>query len=604
MSNSSKPKDVLVRFSVDGLDQELHVLQFTGSEELSRLFRFDVSLAAASADVDFSRVVGRMGVLALTGESGTSYVHGLVSSFQLRDKGRRFTVYHAVIVPLAWRLKHRWDCRIFQKKNIKQIIEKVLGDGKVPHKFHLAGGKAPPTREYCVQYRESDWNFVARLLEEEGFFFYFEQQQKKHVLHLGNDYSVHPQISGSARVEFHAPDTTTPGAEHIHSLFYTEQVRPGGAAMTDYNFQKPNLSLSASRAEKLDADLELYDYPGLYEIPERGSTLADIRLQEAQAPREQGEGHSDCIRLTCGHYFTLDGYYRKKLNGKRYLLTRVVHRGEKHQDLESGAVSRRIRYSNAFTCMPRKVPFRPARVTPKPRVEGSQTAIVVGPASEEIYTDKYGRVKVQFHWDRLGKSNEHSSCWVRVSQLWAGKSWGAMFVPRIGHEVIVDFLEGDPDRPIIIGRVYHAQNPVPHSLPANKTVSTIKSDSSLGGGGSNEIRFEDKKGSEQVYVHAQKDNHLVVENDRTSLIKHDRTETVVNDQTVTVQNNRGLVVTKDSRHTATNITLEATASITLKVGGSMMVLKPSELTINGSTVTAQADGGLCTIKGRLVKINC
>ena len=606
MSESSSSNDVLVSFAVQGLElaQDFHVLQFQGQEEISRLFRFDLMLAADSADVAFDKVVGRMAVLTLTGARGARYVHGLVAAFQLRDKGRRFTVYQATIVPLAWRLKHRTDCRIFQKKNIQQIIDKVLSDGKVEHKFHLKGGKAPPTREYCVQYRESDWSFVARLLEEEGFFFFFENLQQKHVLHMGNDYNVHPPIAGEAVVPFHAPDTTTPGEEHISSLFYQEQVRSGSVTLNDFNFEKPNLDLKAPKPGKRDADLEVYDYPGLYEVPERGATLADIRREESEALRALGEGQSDCTRLSCGHHFTLDGYYRKGLNKKRFLITRVSHRGEKHQDLEAGAVSNRIRYSNAFHCMPRKTPFRPLRITPRPRVEGCQTAIVVGPSTEEIYTDKHGRVKVHFHWDRLGQRNEHSSCWVRVSQLWAGKSWGAMFIPRIGHEVIVDFLEGDPDRPIIIGRVYHAQNPVPHTLPANKTQSTIKSDSSLGGGGSNEIRFEDKKGKEEVYLHAQKDYDLVVENDRTSLVKHDRKETVVNDQSVTVQNNRSLAVTNASSHTAKTILLQASESITLKVGSSVVVLKPSELTINGGAVTASADGGLCTIKGRLVKINC
>ena len=603
MSEASR-KDVLASFKVDGLKHELHVLQFAGVEEVSRLFQFQLTLAASSSEIKFDQVVGRAATLTLSGAGGVRHVNGLVSSLQLRDQGRRHTVYQLTLVPRAWRLQHRHDCRIFQRKDITQIIGKLLKAAGVKHKFHLKGNKAPQSREYCVQYRESDWNYVCRLLEEEGFFFFFEHQEKSHVMHMGNDFHVHPKLAGKATVPFHDPDSAAPGAEHIFSLFYQQQIRTGAVTLEDYNFQKPNLELRSAKASSKDAELERYDYPGCYELPEEGVALAGLQLEEQQATRQQGDGHSDCIRFTSGHHFKLDGYYRKELNGKPYTLISVSHRGEKHADLEAGAVSNRIRYSNTFRCIPRAVPYRPPRVTPTPRVEGSQTAVVVGPSTEEIHTDKYGRVKVQFHWDRQGKHNEHSSCWVRVSQLWAGKSWGAMFIPRIGHEVVVDFLEGDPDRPLIIGRVYHAHNPVPYDLPANKTRSTIKSDTTPGGGGSNELRFEDKKGGEQVFMHAQKDHDLVVENDRTSLVKRDRTETVQRDQQVTVQNNRTLAVTKDSKHTATNITLEATASITLKVGSSTLVLKPSEVTCDGANISTVASGGLVTIKGRLVRINC
>ncbi len=614
MSDTSR--DVLVTFKVEGIEDELHVLSFQGEETVSEFFQFNLVLGCSSADIDFQKVVGQPALLTLKNKQGTRYFHGISSRFVQQEKARRFTVYTLTLVPKTWRLFHRKDCRIFQKKHIKAIIsDEILKKANIEHKFRTKGGKDPEKREYCVQYRESDWNFIARLLEEEGFFYFFEHKSDKHVLQIGNDYQLHPDIQGDdATINYHPPDTTTPDEEHIYRLQYSEEVRSGKVTINDFNFEKPSLDFKSPDKAKLDTDLEVYDYPGLFMLPETGGDLAKVRVEELQAMRKVVEGESDCIRFCAGYSFTLDKHHRKALNKKKYMLVRVSHFGEKHSDLEAGAVSERIRYSNSFQCIQRDVPYRPLRITPKPQVMGCQTAIVTGPSTEEIYTDKHGRVKVQFHWDRLGKSDENSSCWIRVSQLWAGQSWGAMWIPRIGQEVIVDFLEGDPDRPIITGRVYHAQNPPPYSLPAEKTKSTIKSNSSKGGGGSNEIRFEDKKGSEEIYTHAQKDQNEKVENNMSTSVGNDQSISVGHDRSVTTENDETITITKGKRvrtvvtgtdevkvETATRtVTVKGDSTLNVTTGGRTVKVDTKGYTLDvkkGLAITVATGGAATTISG-------
>ncbi len=595
-----KPLDVLTGFKIQGLDDKLHVLEFQLEEGLSQLFRLEIDLACENAKIPFDKVMGKAALFGLQNEQGPSYLHGMVSRMQQRERGRKFTVYHATVVPKAWRLLHRHDCRIFQNKSVKQIVEAILGKASVDHSFRVKGNQPLQPREYCVQYRESDWAFICRLLEEEGYFFFFQHDKGKHTMMIGNDLHLHPKISGDSTLAYHHGDHAAPGGEHIFSLLYEENVRTGMVTLNDYNFEKPTLPLKENGKHRQDMDLEIYDYPGMYELPATGKSLAGVRLEEQQVVRQMAACQSDSIRLRSGYSFTLAGHDRDDLNKKEYLLTRVMHVGEKHQDLEAGAVSQRIRYSNSFNIIPKNTPYRPPRVTPRPFVRGAQTAVVVGPSGEEIYTDKHGRVKVHFHWDRLGKRDQDSSCWIRVSQLWAGQGWGAMYIPRIGQEVIVDFLEGDPDRPIITGRVYHAQNVPPYGLPAEKTKSTIKSNSTIGGGGSNEIRFEDKKGQEEVYIHAQKDQNQVIENDhtikigndQTRTIQHNRTSTMVDgDDTFTIKKGDQKVALKSGDQTISvtgKIAIDATTSITLRCGGSTIKMDPGKIAINAP----------------LVKINC
>jgi type VI secretion system secreted protein VgrG len=550
----------LFLFEVTGLGEQLKVLRFSGSEGMSSLYEFQVEVACENQDLDFAQVVGKPGLLSLNGELVPRYVHGIVSRFEQVNEQPRYAIYRLTVVPTVWRLQHRFDCRIFQRLDTQAILKKVFEAAGVPAeavRFSLVNSYEP--RDYCVQYRESDWAFACRLMEEDGIFYFFEHQEDKHVLVLGDKESALKPIEGVEILPFRRSTGGVVQEDHVLQFRRTQEVRPGKTSLRDFNFKKPGLPMEAQSEAEVDADLEVYDYPGEYQDPGRGSTakgttIARLRLEAWQASRLQAQGESDCERMAPGRLFTLLEHSREDYNG-RYLLTQVSHMGSQPQVLEEESQQGEFSYSNYFTCIPEKVPFRPAPVTPKPHVRGVQTAVVVGPSGEEIHVDEWGRVKVQFHWDRQGKLDENSSCWVRVSQLWAGEGWGAMFIPRIGQEVIVDFIEGDPDRPLIIGRVYNGANLVPYELPAHKTKSTIKSNSSQGGAGYNELRFEDEKRKEQFFMHAERNMDVHVKNDSFENILHDRHQTIgssgkdgkVGDQNELVYRDKSLTVHRHSQ---------------------------------------------------------
>jgi type VI secretion system secreted protein VgrG len=536
------------KFEIDGLASHTWVARVQGDEAISQLFQFDLDLTSDERDIPFSDVVGHPALLTLeTEKQAPRYVHGIVSRFEQGEEGKRLSAYHATLVPRAWRLLHRHDARIFQELKVPEIIEKVLTTaGLSGTDYRLAVLGQHPVREYCVQYRESDWAFISRLMEEEGIFCFFEHHPDKHVLVMADDPGVYKPIDAPATLVFRPPLGALAHSESVARFWYAEEVRPGKVTLTDFNFKKPNLSLLASSQAPDDPDLEVYDYPGEYDAPGDGASLTKVRLEEWQSIRKAGEGESGCMRFTPGYLFTLSEHGRDEYN-RRYLITRVHHSGAQPQMGEAGSTE--DSYLQRFQVIPDDVPFRPARRTQRPTVKGVQTAIVVGPGGEEIHTDEHGRVKVQFHWDRQGKHDEKSSCWIRVSQLWAGPGWGAMYIPRIGQEVIVDFIEGDPDRPIVVGRVYHGTNVPPYPLPAEKTKSTIKSNSSPGGGGSNEFRFEDKKGQEEIYLHGQKDWTIKIEHDKNQRVGHDETLEVGNDRTKTVKHDETLEVDHDRTKT-------------------------------------------------------
>jgi type VI secretion system secreted protein VgrG len=518
----SSAHEVKVSFVIQGLDKELRVVSLSGDEGLSTLFLFHVELACEDSGLSMDSVVGKEGCLTLSSREGDRTLHGMVGRLQQRETRREgswsFTFYRLTLVPKAWQLRHRVDCRIFQKKTVKEIVSGILDGAHVKYKFH-SSGEEPRTREYCVQFRESDWAFVSRLLEEEGYFYYFVHGESGHELQIGCDFQHHRDIPGEDVVPFHVRDGLVTGQEHIFSFFYGQAMKSGRVTLEDFNFEKPGLELMTSTSGSLDEKLEVYDYPGRYQSQEEGRRQAKLRLEAIEATRRQAEGESSCPRLVAGHYFVLDGYERQELNGQRFLLTRVHHEAGPAggASVGEGVLDRAISYSNRFTCIPRAVPFRPRRRTPKPRITGVQTAIVQTETGE-IDTRELAQVHVKFHWDRREGTDKQLTCWIRVAQIWAGGAWGALVMPRKGQEVIVEFEDGDPDRPIITGRVYNGRSVPPYLLPRDQTMSTLMSRTSPGGGGFNEIRFEDKKGQEELFTRAQLDqNEIVLRNQSTNV---------------------------------------------------------------------------------------
>lgn len=540
------------------LGQDLLFHRMSGREDLSQLFEYQIDLLSARSDISPDEIMGKNVTVKLELPNNNSrFYNGFVTRFtQMGTTGRYYT-YHATVRPWLWFLTRTADCRIFPKMTVPKIVEKVLKEHSVVDvEFDLSGNYSE--WEYCVQYRETDFNFVTRLMEQEGIYFFFKHKDKRHTMIVADSYTTHETAPGCESIPFIPTGRATrPTQEHFETWSFEREIMPGRYVMDDYNFETPSLELQTKtqipRKHAL-ADYEIYDYPGEYEVRGEGEHYVKRRLEEVQAQFELFHAKGNARGLAVGNLFKLTGHTRQDQN-REYLVVGASYNLEysEYESLEGGGGSQ---YSCGFTTMSSSEPFRPPRTTPKPIVQGPQTAVVTGPSGDEIYTDKYGRVKVQFHWDREGKHDENASCWIRVSHPWAGKNWGAISIPRIGQEVIVDFLEGDPDRPIITGRVYNAEQMPPWDLPANATQSGILSRSSKGAGvpNANAIRMEDKKGEEQMWIHAEKNQDIEVENDEThwvghdrkktidhdeiTMVKHDRTETVVNNETITIGVNR------------------------------------------------------------------
>jgi len=498
-----------------------------------------------TAGFPVNKVLGQAMTVALPLPSGgTRYFHGLVTQFRHQGAAEDCFLYRAVLRPWLWFLTRTSNCRIFQELSVPDIIKKVFEDNKFSD-FKLELSNTYKPRNYCVQYRETDFNFVSRLMEYEGIFYFFEHKQDKHTLVIADSANAHQTIAGYATIPYFPPENVGQRKQdHIYEWHTAHEVESGTYVLNDYDFEKPKSGLVAKFTEKKlhsHAEGEQYDYPGNYFEHPIGESYANIRLNELQTNHEVIQGRGNAIGLTTGMLFTLKEHYLAPENAKHVVISAnflIVSNQYRSTSAEE------THYECSFKAICSTQQFRPQRLTPVPFVQGPQTATVVGKSGEEIWTDKYGRIKVQFHWERNGKQNETSSCWIRVATPIAGKQWGWVSLPRMGQEVVVSFLEGNPDRPLITGSVYNALQMPPYALPANQTQSGLKSRSSKEGNADNfnEFRFEDKKGSEQVYLHAEKNQDIEVEHDETHWVGHDRSKTVDNNETVNIGKNRSETV--------------------------------------------------------------
>ena len=636
---------------------KLLLLTFNGYEAISELFRFQLEVAAKKdEEIDFDKLIGKAISFGIKGTDDNEPRHfdGVCIEFSEGTRDREFKYYSIVVAPKLWMLTQRRNCRIFQQKSVQDILTTILAGLDTDVRLQVTY----QPREFCVQYNESEFDFASRLMEEEGIAYYFKFAEGSHTMVLLDNPQGHQEVPGGNSYTF---ETQTGGnrfddEERIGSWRRIQSWSSAKYTLWDHNFQlsdkhlesektiNPETVSAGTKTHKLKVNgneaFEVFEFPGNYakrfdgisssggeQASELNKIFSDnarttgIRMKQVATPDLVFSGGGNARRLAAGHKFELKQHF--DADGT-YVLVSVTHMAQEG-DFRSGQDVNIEHYENSFTAIPLTLAYVPSRKTPRPRVFGCQTAKVVGPPGEEIFTDKYGRVKVQFRWDREGQENASSSCWLRVGTPWAGKNWGMVHIPRIGQEVMVDFMDGDPDRPIITGSVYNPDQMPPYELPANKTQSGLKSRSSKGGGPANfnEFRFEDKKGQEQLFLHAEKNMDLEVENDETHWVGHNQTITVDKDRTELVKGKETVNVNGD-RHNkldgnhfeeyaqehslkvgqnqnvkvgmnaglesgmcisfkaGVNIVLEASVGITLKAGASSITISPAGIMISGT----------------------
>jgi type VI secretion system secreted protein VgrG len=570
-----------------------------GREELGRLFEFTVQLLSEDEKIKLDDVIGKNLTLSVEFTDQRKRVfNGQVVQFrQLTDTVDNYFTYEAILRPHLWFLTRTSDCKIFPKKSAPDIIKDVLKDNGITDvKWSLSGTYSP--REYCVQYNETDFDFISRLMEEEGIYYFFTHEKDKHTVVMADDTGAHKDIEGEATIPF-MHQKKGYAKDLIYEWNLVHRVQPGVFAHTDYDFTKPKADLkSQSKIKRTHdkAEMELFNYePGTYDKTSDGEAVAKKRIEEEQVDWETVEGATNCPMFACGSLFTMKSFHRADQNDKKHLLTATDYEMRMETSTASGAGEGKLDskvgvfFDCHFEAVDSKRPFRSECITEYPVVPGPQTAVVVGKSGEEIWTDEYGRIKVQFFWDRLGKKDENSSCWLRVAQSWSGKGWGIINIPRIGEEVIVEFIDGDPDQPIVTGRVYNADQKVPYTLPDSATQSGIKTHSSKDGDDKtfNELRFEDKNGEEEVYFHAEKNFNRVVENNDTLKVGYDKKDP--GDQTIEIYNNRTVTIEKGNDSLDVK---EKDRSVTIDKGNDSLTITQGNLTIKvsagkGSIETAQ-----------------
>ncbi len=587
--------------SINGSNQDLRVLAFTGNEAISRPFAFDLELVSDRSDLDLETLLHQPAFLAF--DALGNGVHGQISSIGLSSPGTRLTHYRLTLEPQLAYLAHRTNQRIFQRLTVQQIIEEILEEHGIlgnAYTFNSLSPYAP--REYCVQYGESDLRFIQRLCFEEGLHFCFRHSPDGHQLVFGDKQQAFtslkrptPYVQGAGMV-----------AEEpaINRFELRLQARTNRTARRDYDFQKASRTLQVdSRSDLNERALESYIYPGVFTETAQGQQQSQRALEHHQTGYRQARGCSDQPTLSSGLVLPMTGHANAAFNSG-WLLTELTHTGKQPHVLEEQGGSTQSAasdgftqgYRNTFHAIPEDVTYRPQEVFAKPRLLGSQTARVTGPAGEEIHCDEYGRVRVKFHWDRSPLNDDQSSCWLRVSSSWAGDSHGGVTIPRVGMEVLVAYLNGDPDQPVICGCLANSLNPTPLTLPANKTQSVLRSRSTPGGSGYNELRIEDRKGQEQIYLHAQRDmqqhikndSHLQVDGTReetitgnsVSVLKAEEQRTVSLDRKVQLNANDHLAVAVSS-HTlvGTALVAEAGMQVHIKAGARVNLQAGANITL-------------------------
>ncbi|KUM42776.1 type VI secretion system Vgr family protein [Pseudomonas sp. EpS/L25] len=615
--------------TLPGLTHDFQVLAFHGQEALNQPYRFELELVSEKADWPLEQLLHRPAWLSLA-PSGPG-IHGLLGAVTQGDSGRRLTRYRVELVPRLTYLAQRTNSRIFQHLTVPQILARLLEEhGILEGAYRLALGPTPyPARDYCVQYGESDLHFLDRLCEEEGIHYHFEHQPEGAVLVFGDDATGFPRLAATA---YHPGSGQVAERPVIRRLQVGLQTRSSQLTLRDQDPLQPRLRLESRSDAEQQPVLEHYTFPAGFHDRTRGKQLSSRGLEALRADSQAAEGHGDQPSLSSGHFLPLTEHPRADWN-QLWLLTRIDHEGRQPQVLEEGLGTPDLLppsddgwtqgYRNRFTAIPWQLPFRPERRHAKPRLLGQQSAVVTGPAGEEIHCDALGRVKVQFHWDREGQADERTSCWLRVASGWAGNGHGALAVPRIGMEVLVGFLEGDPDQPLVTGCLYHAEHRPPLDLPKDKTRSSFKTLSSPGGGGYNEVRIEDRQGQEEIHVHAQRDWDEHIRHDHRSEIGHERHQRIRGNSYSELHAEEHRLVhgarkaeVKASDHlliggsqhlklgagqyleagqeihlkAGDKVVLEAGTELTLTAGGSFIKLDPSGITLVGPLARLNAGG--------------
>ncbi|CAI3803474.1 Actin cross-linking toxin VgrG1 [Pseudomonas sp. MM223] len=596
-------------FAAAGEDSFL-LESFSGSEGLSRLYQFDLALLSDTANVKLKALIGRPATLEIElADGAVRHVNGYINRFSSQGSDGGYVRYAAVLSPWLWMLTCRFDSRIFQNKTVEDVVSEVFaGFGTLP-KYEFRLSKALKQHSYITQYRESDFNFVQRLLENEGLFYYFEHTADSHVMIITDDSSTLLPLPEQPQIRFHSTSVTET-ADSITQWRAIRQLQSGKIAVRTFDYRQPRNFLPVtmqSLNDQGDVDkFEIYDFPGQYThgTYEDGELMVRNRIEALELLGKTFYGDSNCRVMRPGFTFELIQHYEHDLGdaeNRNFLLLSIEHRGSNNYMTGDQAG-----YFNKFVCVRKKIPYRPQLSTRKPSINGPQTAIVVGPPGEEIYTDELGRVKLQFHWDRNGEFNDQSSCWVRVAQSGASGGFGSIQIPRVGDEVVVVFLDGNPDRPLIMGSLYNSSNTPPWALPANKTQSGFLTRSMKGDGGTaNFFRFEDKAGAEQIIMHAERNMDTEIELDETHDVGNNRSMTVGGTHTETVKKDTVVQVTEGSYTLQVDnqfIQVAAKQHIILQVGESSITLTPEGVEIKGKViVTTSTD--TTQITGAAVRIN-